>query len=120
MDTDSHARKFQKDLSSGTVSLAMLAVLNAAREPLYGYQIAKLLEERAGGTLTGKQSALYPVLRNQEAAGLLESTVEPSLAGPPRRYYTITALGRETLKAWTAIWNDTRNSIDAVLKEGLS
>ena len=60
MDTDSHARKFQKDLSSGTVALAMLAVLNAAREPLYGYQIAKLLEERAGGTLTEIESAEHP------------------------------------------------------------
>lgn len=119
MDIEAQARKFQKDLSSGTVSLAMLAVLNAATEPLYGYQIAKLLEEKAGGTLAGKQSALYPVLRNQEAAGLLASTVKPSLAGPPRRYYTITPDGRAVLKAWNQIWTETRNSIDAVLEEGL-
>ena len=34
-------RKFQKELNAGTVSLVVLAYLNAAREPMYGYRIAK-------------------------------------------------------------------------------
>ena len=38
-------RKFQKELSAGTVSLALLGVLAAAPEPMYGYQIAKRLEQ---------------------------------------------------------------------------
>ena len=78
-------RKFQKELSAGTVSLALLAVLGAATDPMYGYQIAKRLEQVGQGVLSGKQSALYPVLRNLESAGLLDSFVEPSMAGPPRR-----------------------------------
>ena len=93
MDTEPHLRKFQKELSAGTVALVLLAVLARAEEPLYGYQIAKQLEQR-GGALAGKQSALYPVLRNLHAAGLLDSHTEPSVAGPPRRYYRITGLGR--------------------------
>ncbi|MDX1549596.1 MAG: PadR family transcriptional regulator [Lysobacter spongiicola] len=108
-------RKFQKELSSGTVSLALLAVMAAAREPLYGYQVAKQLEAIGEGVLSGKQSALYPVLRNLGAAGLLDSHVEPSMAGPPRRYYRITPQGREVLQAWTAAWRETRDSVDAVL-----
>ena len=60
-------RKFQKELSAGTVSLVLLAVLGAATEPMYGYQIAKRLERVGDGVLSGKQSALYPVLRNLEA-----------------------------------------------------
>src|SRR3546814_6584969 len=79
-------RKFQKELSGGTVALVLLAVLEAAREPMYGYQIAKRLERFGDGVLSGKQSALYPVLRNLGAAGLLDSHVEPSMSGPPRRY----------------------------------
>ena len=31
---DSHLRKFQKELSAGTVSLALLAVLGTAGEPM--------------------------------------------------------------------------------------
>lgn len=108
-------RKFQKELSAGTVSLALLAVLGAATDPMYGYQIAKRLEQVGQGVLAGKQSALYPVLRNLESAGLLDSHVEPSMAGPPRRYYRITVAGREVLQAWAAAWRATRDSVDSVL-----
>ena len=78
-------RKFQKELS-GIVSLALLALLAHADKPLYGYQIAKELEGFGGG-LPVKQGTLYPVLRSLEAGGLLSSEVEPSVTGPPRRYY---------------------------------
>jgi PadR family transcriptional regulator PadR len=115
-EPDAQLRKFQKELSAGTVSLALLAVLGAADEPMYGYQIAKRLEQVGQGVLAGKQSALYPVLRNLESAGLLDSFVEPSMAGPPRRYYRITAAGREVLQAWVAAWRATRDSVDSVLQ----
>jgi PadR family transcriptional regulator PadR len=109
-------RKFQKELSAGTVSLALLGVLAAAPEPMYGYQIAKRLEQVGDGVLAGKQSALYPVLRNLEGAGLLDSFVEPSVSGPPRRYYRITAVGQDTLRAWADAWRATRDSVDTVLE----
>jgi PadR family transcriptional regulator len=113
---ETQSRKFQKELSAGTVSLALLAVLGTAAEPMYGYQIAKRLEQTGDGVLAGKQSALYPVLRNLEGAGLLGSHVEPSIAGPPRRYYRITAAGRAVLASWTAAWRATRDSVDSVLQ----
>ena len=116
-DLDTQLRKFQKELSAGTVSLVLLAVLAAASEPMYGYQIAKRLEQFEGGTLGGRQSAFYPVLRNLHATGLLDSHVEPSVSGPPRRYYAITALGREVLQAWVATWSSTREFVESVLKE---
>ncbi len=109
-------RKFQKELSAGTVSLALLGVLAGAAEPMYGYQIAKRLEQVGDGVLAGKQSALYPVLRNLEGAGLLDSFVEPSVSGPPRRYYRITAAGRDVLRDWAQAWRATRDSVDSVLQ----
>ena len=115
-DRELQLRKFQKELSAGTVSLALLAVLAQAAEPLYGYLIAKRLEQVGEGVLSGKQSALYPVLRNLSAAGQLDSHVEPSVAGPPRRYYRITEAGRITLQQWIAAWRATRDSVDAVLE----
>ena len=114
---DPQLRKFQKELSAGTVSLVLLAVLATAPAPMYGYQIAKRLEQTGDGVLAGKQSALYPVLRSLEGAGLLDSFVEPSVSGPPRRYYRATAAGRAALTHWTAAWRATRDSLDAVLKE---
>ncbi|KAA2285869.1 PadR family transcriptional regulator [Arenimonas fontis] len=113
---ESHLKKFQKELSAGTVSLVLLAVLERSGEPLYGYQIAKRLEQTGDPLLVGKQSALYPVLRNLSAAGLAESHVEPSVSGPPRRYYRITPLGRQVLAEWTQSWRTTRRSVDSVLE----
>ncbi|MHA6202998.1 PadR family transcriptional regulator [Dyella soli] len=118
-DNAGHLKKFQKELSAGTVSLVLLAVLGQSRQPMYGYQIAKRLEEVGEGVLAGKQSALYPVLRNLEAAGLLASEVEPSVSGPPRRYYRITRPGRDVLRDWVDAWSATRDSVDAVLQGGV-
>ncbi|MCC8362214.1 PadR family transcriptional regulator [Lysobacter sp. A6] len=115
---DQALRKFQRELSAGTVALALLAVLATAPGPMYGYQIAKTLERSGEGVLSGKQSALYPVLRNLEGAGFLASHVEPSVSGPPRRYYAITTSGRTALSEWAAAWRATRTSVDSVL-EGL-
>ena len=117
-DTEVFLKKFQKELAAGTVSLVLLTVLARARNPMYGYQIAKQLEGSGEGVIAGKQSALYPVLRNLAAGGLLDSEVEPSVAGPPRRYYRITALGRTVLGHWLESWTATRDYVDAVLEEG--
>lgn len=118
-DTDTLLKKFQKELSAGTVSLALLAIMAQSGEPLYGYQIAKQLEHGGAGVLTGKQSTLYPVLRALEAGGLLHSHVEPSASGPPRRYYQVTELGRDILRLWTEAWHQTRDSVDFLLTDAL-
>lgn len=115
-DDELQLRKFQKELSAGTVSLALLGILASAPEPMYGYQIAKRLEALGDGVLAGKQSALYPVLRNLEAAGLLDSHVAPSDAGPPRRYYRITGAGHRSLQQRTSAWRATRDAVDSVLE----
>jgi PadR family transcriptional regulator PadR len=115
-EAEAHLKKFQKELSGGTVALVLLAVLGQASEPMYGYQIAKRLEREGEALFGGKQSALYPVLRNLDAAGLLASDIEPSDAGPPRRYYRITPFGREVLAAWVADWTPTRHLVDNLLQ----
>ena len=54
-DTELFLKKFQKELAAGTVSLVLLTVLSRATQPLYGYQIAKLLEGSSEGVIAGKQ-----------------------------------------------------------------
>ncbi len=108
-------RKFNKELSSGIVSLALLALMGHADKPLYGYQIAKELEGYGEG-LPVKQGTLYPVLRSLEAGGLLTSEVEPSVTGPPRRYYSVTEEGRQAIVVWRQSWIRTREFVDSVLE----
>lgn len=109
-------KKFQKEMNAGIASLVLLSVMGQAEEPMYGYQIAKMLEDHSQETPMMKQGALYPVLRSLEGSGLLESMVEPSVSGPPRRYYTITNTGRQTLQTWEQIWGQTKTFVDTVIK----
>ncbi len=113
-DLEAFVRKFDKELAAGITALTLLGVLGEGA-PLYGYQIAKRLERDAGGVPAGKQGALYPVLGGLEAATLLRSEVQPSLSGPPRRYYRITPLGREALAQCTTRWRATRRIVDTIL-----
>lgn len=114
---EGHLRKFQKELNAGIVALVLLATLAEAREPQYGYQIAKRLEPDEGENNIMKQGTLYPVLRSLSAAGLLDSYVEPSVSGPPRRYYTITETGRAVLARWKDTWGKTRDFVDTIMKD---
>lgn len=111
-DTERLSQKFQRELNAGLVGLVLLAVLEQADEDLYGYQIAKRLQQLAGGNPPVKQGALYPVLRQLSANGLLASRIVPSYAGPPRRYYRITGTGRGMLAEWQDIWRNTRDFVD--------
>ena len=115
-ELSAQTKKFQKELNAGTSSLVLLSVLSRSKEPMYGYQIAKMLEESGQEIAIMKQGTLYPVLRSLEENGLLESTVEPSVSGPPRRYYKITADGRAALTEWLEIWKQTKKFVDANLK----
>jgi PadR family transcriptional regulator PadR len=115
-DIAAQMKKFQKELNSGTSSLVLLSVLSRSRSPMYGYQIAKMLEENGPGIPMMKQGTLYPVIRSLEENGLLESTVEPSVSGPPRRYYKITEDGRAALVEWLETWKQTKKFVDAILK----
>ncbi len=109
-------KKFQKELSAGTTALVLLSVLGRSAEPMYGYQIAKMMEADGPDATLVKQGSLYPVLRSLEENGLLVSAVEPSVSGPPRRYYHITETGQAALTEWVVIWTQTKRLVDASLK----
>ncbi len=113
---DRHARKFQKELNAGLVALVLLAVLDASDEDLYGYDIAKRLQRANEGEALFKEGTVYPVLRALDAEGLLRSSIKPSDAGPPRRYYRITRDGRAVLTEWSRIWRQTRDFVDRALR----
>ncbi len=116
MNTDSSVdRKFSRELSSGITSLALLAILAQAEEPMYGYRIAKEMSGKDEDFQLIKQGALYPVLKSLEKNELLSSRVEPSVSGPPRRYYSITETGREALERWQILWKGTCTLMNRIL-----
>jgi len=114
---DEITRKFRKELMTGLSSLVVLLVLEQAKGEMYGYEITKAMTLDDGQGLF-KQGAIYPVLRSLNASGLLDSRVEASAFGPPRRYYRITAEGRQALAEWLAAWRDMRAFVDRAILSG--
>ena len=74
----------------GVLELCVLALLH--KRDCYGYEISDFLSRRidiADGTV-------YPILRKLKADGLLTTYLQEESGGPPRKYYRLTELGRET------------------------
>ncbi len=106
-----HTKKFQKELSSGLVSLVLLAILNQAKTALYGYEIARRFQQKN----TEKLGAIYPVLRNLHARELVHCEVKTSDSGPPRKYYTITALGKRVFAQCLTSWLATQSHVNNII-----
>jgi len=115
-DAGRKIRKFQKELNAGAISLVLLGLFSRERKSMYGYEIAKRLEAATDDGLPMNQGALYPVLRSLEKRGFLNSNVEPSVSGPPRKYYRITPDGKKVLDAWTDAWQRTKRFVDSFLE----
>ena len=106
---------FQKGLNTGIAELILLSIVNNSAEPMYGYQIAKVIEKENEEIAVIKLGTLYPFLRSLEKSGFLESHVDPSVSGPPRRYYRITPLGKEALEQLTESWRRTTIFVKDIL-----
>jgi DNA-binding PadR family transcriptional regulator len=83
----------------------VLAIL--AEGDSYGYAILKRVRELSGGELEWTDGMLYPVLHRLERSGLVKSRGEKTESGRQRKYYRLTAAGREQLaderRQWRAV-----------------
>ena len=100
-------------LISGTVEMMILQVLIA--EPTYGYKITQEVLERSKGAFQLKEGSLYPALHRMEGDGMLTSYWVETESGRRRKYYRITAAGKEALAAKVADWKGFSASVNAVL-----
>ncbi len=62
------------------------------------------------------EGTLYPLLTRHKNAGLLTYRWEESTQGPPRKYYTITEIGKSYLKELDKSWIELVNSIESIRK----
>lgn len=102
---------WETQLRRGVVELAVLAVV--AREEIYGYRVVEQLQHVDGLGFT--ESTVYPVLARLARDGFLTVRSEPSPAGPPRRYYRLSASGQRRLRGLTDRWRTVSTSLAALL-----
>jgi PadR family transcriptional regulator PadR len=88
---DSKDRRITQ-LRKGILELAVMGVLYHERH--YGYSLVRVLTET--GSMSIKEGTIYPILARLDRDGLVRSEWVESDQGPPRKYYTLTPLGRQT------------------------
>lgn len=110
------AEAAQRELSRGTVELAVLALIEA--KPRYGYDLLTSLGEASGGSLTIKEGTLYPVLHRLEDAGYIEATWQAEGRAAPRKYYGLTAGGRKRLDLLRSEWDRLASGMGRLLNGG--
>ncbi|HEX8199869.1 MAG TPA: PadR family transcriptional regulator, partial [Isosphaeraceae bacterium] len=104
--------RWETQLRKGVVELAVLAAL--ARGEAYGYGIVERLRGLEGLELT--ESTVYPALTRLARDGCLAVRTEASPAGPPRRYYRLTADGRRRLRHLAEGWGRVSRSLAGLLE----
>ena len=92
-----------KELVGASTRLLILKVLS--QKPNYGYEIVKQVNESADNFFVWQEGTIYPLLRKMEKEGLLRSQWESAGKNRKRKYYYITARGREAIKEGTKEWS---------------
>lgn len=66
--------------------------------------VADILERLDPTDFATREGTLYPLLSRMRRDGLLDYDWRESTAGPPRKYYRLTELGRVHLDEFRAYW----------------
>ena len=102
------------DLKKGSTELLVLALLEA--QPRHGYEIGKLIEARSGGRLSFRIGSLYPVLLRLEDRGLISGKWLEKTGERRRRFYRLTAAGREVLASQQSAWEEFSQAVNQILR----
>lgn len=112
MDEEFHLN-WTTQLRKGLLELAILNSLGGSA--LYGYEIVRRLGDVDG--LVISEGTVYPILSRLRNENLVETFIEESPEGPPRKYYQLTARGREELRRMNQHWERLHEAIGGLRKE---
>ncbi|RCX15388.1 PadR family transcriptional regulator [Fontibacillus phaseoli] len=98
------------ELRRGTIIIGVLSQLS---EPQYGYSLVTVLEDKG---MTIEPGTLYPLLRRLEKQLLLKSSWDTNEARP-RKYYALTAFGREVYEGLCREWNVLTVSMQNIMDQ---
>ncbi len=104
------ATRIPSKIARGSAELAILALL--AEQPLYGFEIAKHIEEKTGGALHFTLASLYPMLYEMEKRGWVAGNWQANQAGRDRRYYSLTTAGKKQLAPLREQWRSFFHALD--------
>jgi PadR family transcriptional regulator PadR len=93
-------------MRKGVLELCVLSII--ADNEAYPSEI---IEKLKGAKLIVVEGTLYPLLTRLKNADLLHYTWKESNAGPPRKYYSITEMGKQFLNELLVTWQELNNAV---------
>lgn len=105
----------QVQMRKGILEFCILNIIS--RGEIYA---SDMLEELTSAKIIVVEGTLYPLLTRLRKAGLLEYKWVESNSGPPRKYYTITAIGTEFLESLNSTWLELVASTTQIISKNNS
>ncbi|OFZ06855.1 MAG: PadR family transcriptional regulator [Bacteroidetes bacterium RIFCSPHIGHO2_02_FULL_44_7] len=98
-------------LRKGILELCILTILD--KKEAYPSEILEALKE---AKLIVVEGTLYPLLTRLKNGELLTYRWEESPSGPPRKYYSLTKLGRAFLEELSLTWDELNTAVTLITK----
>lgn len=102
--------KTKTEMRRGMLEYCILLIIS--KGSVYATDILNKLKE---ANLIVVEGTLYPLLSRLRSEGLLDYEWEESRSGPPRKYYTLTARGKENLSELKATWKSLSASVSTLM-----
>ena len=102
----------KSELKKGSAELLLLSLIE--HEARHGYELSKLIEARSGGSLRFNVASLYPLLYRMEDRGWIVGRWVEKAGERRKRFYKLTASGREALEAQRESWREFVAAINRV------
>ncbi|MGH8230013.1 MAG: PadR family transcriptional regulator [Steroidobacteraceae bacterium] len=96
-------------IRKGLLEFLILKIVDA--DKVY---VADMLKRLGGTQFATQEGTLYPLLSRMRREGLVDYEWKESEAGPPRKYYELTAKGRAHLAELTDYWQAINRTIEGL------
>ncbi len=93
---------FYQQIIKGSIKFVILSILDSGE--IYGYGLIQTVNQKTRGFFEWRQSAVYTTLHNMEQTGLIKSRWRSAGIARKRKYYHLTAKGRQLLIASRTEW----------------
>ena len=94
----------------GVLELCVLSLLE--KRDCYGYDVSEILS----GHIELSEGTVYPILRKLRSDGLVTTYLSEASGGPPRKYYSLTELGKKEYALAKDEWINFAETVKKLLK----
>ena len=94
----------------GVLELIVLQIVS--KKDRYGYELV----EEVSKAVEVNEGTIYPLLKRLTNDHYFDAYIKESSEGPPRKYYRLTALGKQQLDILTKEWKEFYDSVNQFMK----